>query len=250
MTTTITSPKRFVSNQFLKFAVIASVTLGASLGAANADPITVPNFSFESPAQGDGGFAFEFVDGWTFLDGTGGVFDPVDAQFSGSTGGDLPAPALGQQAVFLGNGLTNNNIITTTSSLTSIVADTKYTLTLAIGNSLNFPADPSGTATLSFLANGVLIPGSSTTITTDTATIPLGTFADFSTSFTTTMSSPQIGQGLTVRVSYFPFLAEGPSQNGQLMIDNVRVDAEIVPEPTSAILLASALPLFLRRRRR
>ena len=217
-------------------ALIICALLEGSVVGAHAAAVIVPNSSFDTPTLADGGFGLPATS-WTGA----AVFNPQDAQFSGSSGsGNLPSPALGQQCAYLGSSSLGS--LATTSPLTNILADTAYRLTVALGSRLDFPTDPIGTVTLSFLANGTPIPGGSTTITTNTTAISLGTFADFTTSFTTNASSPQIGQNLTASISY--------TGGRQVMIDNVRVDATAVPEPTSTILLASALSFLWQRRRR
>ena len=237
-------PSRFYTKKHLMCAV-ASVTIGASLVAADAASIPVPNYSFELPSLADGGFDL-VVEGWLRSDGdAAGLLNPQDAQFPGSSGlGDLAAPAHGLQSAFLGDGSggVKTTSLTTTAPLTVILANVTYTLRVAFGSRLDFAADPSGAATFGLLANGLSILESSTTFTTNTTSLPLGTFVDYTTSFTTTTGSPLIGQNLTARISY--------TGDNQVMFDNVRVNVDVVPEPTSAILLASTVPLFWLRRRR
>jgi hypothetical protein len=224
------------------FAVVASVTLGISLGATNAATITVPNFSFELPSQVDGGFELTVTD-WNLID-YGGVFNALDAQFPGSTGGDLPAPALGQQLAFLGDGSTYGAFrLTTAAPLTSILANSTYTMTVALGSRLDLPVNPTDSALLQFLANDVVLAEGGLGFNLE-STIPPGTFVDFTTSLITGLSSPLIGQNLKVRISY--------QGDRQLMIDNVRMDVVVVPEPSTTGLFIGgvALAAALRRRKK
>lgn len=194
---------------------------------ADAIPIAVPNFSFDSPAVADGLDAFS-VTSWN-ESGSGafqsGVFNPQDAQFPGSSGsGDLPAPALGQQAVFLNIGGAAGVSRTTASPLTTIQANTIYTLTIAVGVRLDFPL-PGVVLGETFMA--LRLPNDQTAggaqLVINANNITRGTFADFSVSFTTNASSPLIGQDLRAFVGY-----AGDSNSG-VMFDNVRLDATPVP---------------------
>jgi hypothetical protein len=223
------------------FGLVACVTLGAFPGAADAAPISVPNHSFELPPLSDGGFDLA-VPEWTQLD-FGGVFNSENLQFAGSTGGNLPAPAHGPQLAFLGYGSVYGAFnLTTAAPLTSILANSTYTLTVALGSRLDLPANPTDVALLQFLANDVVLAEGGLILNTDASTIPPGTFADFTTSLITGPSGPLIGQDLKVRIAY--------QGDRQLMIDNVRMD--VVPEPSTAALFIGgvALAAALRRRKK
>jgi hypothetical protein len=241
MITTITSSNRRSSRKHLMVAAIACASLGLSLSVADATPISVPNYSFELPSLSDGGFDLA-VPEWTLLD-FGGVFNSEDAQFPGSTGGDLPAPADGEQLAFLGTGSTFGTFsLTTAAPLTSILADSTYTLTVALGSRLDLPVNPTDVVFVQFLANEVVLAEGGLVFNPEATMIPPGTFVDFTTSLITGPSSPLIGQDLKVRI--------GLLGDSQLMIDNVRLD--VVPEPSTAALFIGGLTLasaFRRRRR-
>lgn len=65
-------------------------------GTVYAGAITVPNHSFEANAGGDGGFVAS-ADDWVITGSfdAAGSYNPVDAQFTGTTGGNIPSPGEG-----------------------------------------------------------------------------------------------------------------------------------------------------------
>src|SRR5206468_3198747 len=94
--------RRRATQKIAALGVVAGLLIGVE--TANAVSITVPNFSFESPAQADGAFSnggngnTTAITSWTIvLPGTGGsagVQNFQNAQYAGSTSpGTLPAPA-------------------------------------------------------------------------------------------------------------------------------------------------------------
>jgi hypothetical protein len=103
--------------------------------------------------------------------------------------------------------------------------------------------NPTDSALLQFLANDVVLAEGGLGFNLE-STIPPGTFVDFTTSLITGLSSPLIGQNLKVRISY--------QGDRQLMIDNVRMDVVVVPEPSTTGLFIGgvALAAALRRRKK
>lgn len=216
--------------------------VGTGAGAA---PISIPNFSFELPAQADGTFIASATN-WVET-GSGaheaGAFNPTNASFTGATGSTLPGTAHGAQGAFLHAGGTAGVTLTTAASLGTIQANTTYTLTVALGSMTNFPATGQSISQAAFtiLGNGSAIPGGQFTL--DARTIPVGTFTDYTIAFSTGATGPLIGQSLTVNVGYAADL------DSAIVADNVRLDASPVPEPTAAVLLAASSIVMLRRRR-
>jgi len=246
-TNTLISPAPPIPNRKCLFfaLVLTSLPLGFTLPQVQASPIVVPNFSFESPDVADGLFSLVIPD-WSYM-GSGafqaGVYDHNDAGFPGATGGNLPAPALGAQSAFLHTGGLGGVSMTTTSALTSILPETTYTLTVAIGVRLDFPAGPAnGGGSLNLFANGVNVSGSELNFNVNT--LPRGAFADYTISFTTGTSDFIIGQSLT------PFIGIFFDGSSGINVDNVRLDATSVPEPTTVTLLLSASLLAMNRRKR
>src|SRR6266566_554116 len=144
-----------------------------------AVPIAVPNFSFESPDVADG-TASTTITGWSPPATGGGVHDQQNAQYAGATGNNssLPGTASGGQDAFLSLGVDTGGSGGFTSmgafNVTTIAADTRYFLTVALGNRLD--ADP-GLIGLGFLVGFTQTPP----LFIPSASIPNGTFTDFST---------------------------------------------------------------------
>jgi len=220
-TKTSIAPSIAFRKYLLRLLVLAGFVLGFSQAQAQAEPIFVPNASFESPALPDGEAIIDSVPGWTFT-GSGtrqtGIYNPNDAGFPGATSGNLPAPALGPQSAFLHTGGPAGISIRTTP-LTTILPNTTYTLTVAIGVRLDFPFAPGaapGFAYLNLFADGQPFNSLSQTDIT-VSTIGRGTFVDFTTSFTTGATGGVIGQGLYPIIGYFHDGHAGVS------VDNVRL---------------------------
>jgi len=223
MKNTKTSIAPSIANRkyLLRLLVLAGFVLGFSQAQAQAESIFVPNHSFESPALPDGEAIIDSVPGWTFA-GSGarqtGIYNANDAGYPGATSGNLPAPALGPQSAFLHTGGAAGISIRTTP-LTTILPNTTYTLTVAIGVRLDFPFAPGpapGFVTIRLWADGQ--PGNALSqIDIFVSTIGRGTFVDFTTSFTTGATGGVIGQGLYPAIRY---VHDG---NAGVSVDNVRL---------------------------
>ncbi len=225
-----------MTNTNLIKTLLASVAITAS---AHATAIVIPNFSFETP---DGGVdlvtataSFQSNPNASWLrSGNWGVQDWVNAQFAGSTGDAsvLPGTADGYQAAFMSSGAT------IFQDLGVLLPNTEYTFTVAVGNRLD-RAD-SNLVTLSLingnnLSGNVLVTGASTTSPAD------GTFEDFSVSFT---SAADVTGNLVIAIN-------SHTASSQLVIDNVRLDASAIPEPSAFAALAGIVGLgFAASRRR
>jgi len=139
--------------------------------------------------------------------------------------------------------------ITSAASLGTIEANTKYTLTVAVGNvggSDSVSNHSPGNVSFSLLANGIAFA----TDTVPNGTVPDATFEDFSLTFQTPSSGSIIGENLEIQLASLPIsgLGVGPA------FDNVTLNATsiaVAPEPsTCALMLGGLLTLaYLVRRR-
>jgi len=214
---------------------------------STARAVTVPNFSFELPALSNGannnggnGNTTAISD-WTISAPAGNTDNGVYHPLAGFTSTNpLPAPADGNQLVYLVPGIGNTSSITTSASLGAVAANMLYTLTVAVGNRSDNLFFDTGTYTIDLLANGVSVAEAALA----GSTIAHGTFSDLSATFTSPASGPLIGESLTIRLS-----ATAGSNNDEAIFDNVRLTATAVPEPTTwALLGMGAVALFARRR--
>jgi hypothetical protein len=211
--------------------------IAAGMASASADPVDVPNASFELSGPIQTSDNPDLAPGWIFnvQDGNAFGINTVSSQFSS------PGTSTGDNYAFIYNGTPDvANTITTAASLGAITADTTYTLTVAIGNPAGSGLDDDTyDAYFGLLANGnpfVIDPIA-------IGSVPDGTFQDFTFSFTTPLDANYAGQSLGIVLA-----SEAPTDTGlQAAFDNVRLDAsdpEAVPEPaTWALLLLGALIL-------
>jgi PEP-CTERM motif len=252
----------------LSSALLSAAVLSFLTGSNPVGAVTITNNSFESryvthndPSSGTtlgadccGGGTI--IPGFKFAagnDGTQnqGVTDP-SATFGNPVGTD--------GSVF---GFVNNaGTITYTDPLGVIAPNTTYTLTVALGNNrqdATNSTDPGtinfgrpGSNTIALTANGTPVAGTGTTnvaaFSTGTIpTIPNDTFVDFTAFFTSGADSsvdPLVGQSLGIVLS-----ATALDGGSQSLFDNVRLNAVVVPEPTSLGLIGLAgLGLLARRR--
>ncbi|MBL9127470.1 MAG: hypothetical protein JNL97_07485 [Verrucomicrobiales bacterium] len=214
--------------------------VAAMFSSALAAPISVPNFSFESPDIVDGQAILSFP-GWT-AGGAGfnqfATWDFDNAAYPGALGdnGPLPGSSHGGQAVAIGI-QSKASVGHLTSEALGVVADnTSYTLTIAIGNPLNFPV-PDFSA-IQLLVDGNVVSSSSVA----SGSIPDGTFTDFTTSFSTAPANDPLSGGvLGIRLQASGDSSEVAIGDWQAHFDNVRLDATTVPEPSARDLVVVAV---------
>jgi hypothetical protein len=155
----------------------------------------------------------------------------------------LAAPADGNQFVYInndGNGGATDGIY---QNVGALLADTTYTLTVAIGSRLDWNPGPNGQGTLSLL-NGTDQTGTVLASTTSSVGPNQGTFTDYSATFTT---SGSVSGDLIVDLS----VVGTPGTFTQGDFDNVELTASAVPEPGTLALLGGGLallPVLLRRK--
>jgi hypothetical protein len=222
--------------------------------SAYADPITINNFSFETPAvAADGTFVVApgasgaDFNGWGWVKTTGGGFQDYGIENQGSgaytdaAGAGTPLGADGINNVFLNQSIVGG-VANIFQDVGLLQADTTYTLTLAIGQRLD-RVNGSVTFGLINAAAGNLDPwatGLSLATTTGVSSVA-GSFQDFTVMFTTGSS---VSDNLFIGAQY---VGDGTIQGG---IDNFRLDAAPVPEPSIFALAGlGVLGLFAAQRR-
>jgi hypothetical protein len=232
-------------------SVATALALILTTVAANATPITVPNYSFETPSASVATSTnFTVLPGWVFNVKAASQFGTASIASNFSNFGT----SSGRFYATINNDAVNvTDTISSAAALATITPLTEYTLTVALGNENKSDSSlygAPGNLSFSLLANGVVFA----TETVPNGTIPNGTFEDFSITYSTPASASIIGENLTVQLATLP--QQGSAY--QPAFDNVRLDATqidppaMVPEPaTWTLMLAGlcALALCLNRRR-
>jgi hypothetical protein len=213
------------------FAVGVSLICFALIGgAAQADSVTVPNFSFETvnpmvglPDSCGTGCAFNSassadpIPDWT-TSGTGGQFEP----------GSILTPPDGSLVAYLNGASSMSQTLSA-----SVSPDTTYTLTVDVANRPGFTDN----FTINLMDGSTVLsscPGS-------TASIPLGTFAAETCTYASN-GAPPLGD-ITILITGSDGI---PGVTGQVDFDDVTLtDVPVnTPEPASVAMLAVGL-LFL-----
>lgn len=212
--------------QLKKCLLAAWLGAVASGGVALANPVIIPDFSFENTILADGvnTGAPDVGTNWLAA-GNGGVFlgNPFDTNFVASTGapGTLPAPADGTNCLFMGLGRPGY----AWQDLGPISSNTIYTLTVAVGRTLTASAGQGQIA----LVNGKNAFGPILAATQiDTGIINAGEFQDVVLVFTT---GQQSSGHLTILLNGYEV-----DSTAQIAFDNVRLDATATPLTPTALL--------------
>jgi hypothetical protein len=220
----------------LLLTLAVALCLGLA-STARAVPITITNHDFEDPVLGGDGSINRTppgsVTGWvTSGNGTIGTFDPDQDYYSdalildgGATSGQIGTMDGAQVAFFFDS---STGLFAQTLADT-LLANSQYTLTVAVGDRDNQPLVDFGTYFIELQAGGVSLA----TATGSTAPGGDGTFADVSLVFTTGATHPQLGQALAIVL--------GSTENGQVQVDYDNVRLDVVPEPSTALLVALGL---------
>ena len=236
------------------YATCAAVAIG-SLTIGRAQSITVPDFSFESPVtsgfQDNSGIAAGAVipntgNAWYYLGGFTAGGSPVGVQNVAANGFSAGANPDGTQ-----DGYVNVGAWMGSGALTTIQANSTYTLTVSEGNRGGGFAQTAGFTLALAFGSGV-----GTGLTNSAAwassqhvnyagSPAVGTFADYITSFTTGASDSSIGQSLFVLLG-----SDVTAGNNPIDYDDVRLVVTPVPEPSSMALagVGSLAVLLLRYR--
>jgi hypothetical protein len=211
-----------------KFSVIATfgLLLVPASSRALADSLVVTNFSFETPALGDGNFQ-SGAPGWTAF-GSAGVYDPPAVQY--------PVVSDGVQIGFTfnapGEGFQQDLLASLNPGGLNLLQPGSYTLTVAVGNR---PAQVMGGYSIALMTVNNDILASATGMA---ESFPNG-FTDVVIPFYASPSDPNLGEQLRIRL-----LDTG---GGQTDFDNVRLT--FVPEPSAMMLLGVGGLLLFRQRR-
>jgi hypothetical protein len=249
----------------LKTGLAVGLFIMAGLASVSADPIDVPNASFETSSSG-GGWTYnnpDTISDWTFNAPAGSAYGQLWLVFFNSAG-----TSSGSQCAFIDNTSSGEPaFLTSDASLGTIAADTTYTLSVAVGNAdLNNPDlekgplvfDPIGDTPPAGVSLALLANGQPFAIDPVPAGLVAGgTWQDFTLSYTTTDSDPIVGEQLTIQLGTEP----GSGQAEAASFDNVRLDATAIassgdgnvdsgggggdagaaPEPPSLALLGAGL---------
>jgi hypothetical protein len=208
-------------------AILSITALG--MASASADPVDVPNASFETSSSG-GGFTYSdpaTISDWTFDAPAGSAYGQLWLIFFNS-----PGSSSGSDCAFIKNTSPGDGaFLTSATSLGTITADTTYTLTVAVGNAdLNNPAlesgplvfDPIGNTPPAGVTLALLADGQPFAIDPIPAgLVPSGTWQDFTLSYTTTDADPIVGDQLTIQLGTQPGSGDAESAS----FDNARLDA-------------------------
>lgn len=220
-------------------ALLALAALAVLVAPGWADPVAISNHSFETPDLTAGG------DTWTNINLDWGDDDGAsNDQFTEYIPGFASE---GEQHVGVNNADTddppNDVVDPVMQDLAATYSPTTiYTLTVGVGNR-NDDFTPDGNETLIQLADantGNVLAES----IVDASLIPDGTFEDRSLVYTTGQSGDPIGNNIRIILG-----VTGPGV-GRGHFDNVRLDATVIPEPSSVVLMVlGGLGLFLAARR-
>lgn len=233
----------------IQLTLMLALALVSSGGAA---PVVINNSSFESPAlAADGtfvtsGFGTGTFNSWGYNVQNGPGFEDFGIEnqgagaYTGAAGAGTPLGADGINVAFL-----NNSSVGSTDSIFQDVGllapSTTYTLTIAIGQRLD---RVNGSVQIALLnaASGNFDPFGTGTILASTTGVSSvnGSFQDFVTTFTT---GAVVSNDLYVGARY---TADGTIQAS---LDNVRLDATVVPEPSAVLTLLGGVGMLLSLRR-
>lgn len=237
------------TRHLLKLA--ATLALCAGLApAVQAAAVFINNASFEADVLGEETNTDNFVTGWiSHMNDSGGCNPQCFGVYNpGGSSPSVPSGIVpnGNNVLYLVSPSGLNPVYQTLAG-TVLTANTRYTLTVTVGNT----EERDDYGAFGFRLGVVGSNNTYAALTDDLSSITNGTFVELSASSMIQPGNPDIGKTLVVELF-------GPSQPGRGMpyavMDNVRLDATVtaVPEPATAALVAPGLALlgWLARRRR
>lgn len=238
----------------LRTTLALAMAFAAAVISAHGASVLINNFSFETPAQAnDGNFVATgsgtgVFNSWSYVVQNGASFEDFGIEnqgagaYTGATGGGTPSGADGINTVFLNQD--NSGLFAGIfQNVGSLQANTQYTMTVAIGQRLD---RTNGSVEFGLYgattgATNIWTTGTALSTATQVSTTP-GSFQDFSVTFTT---GAIVSDNLYVAARY----TETAADLIQASLDNFRLDATVVPEPSVALLGGLGMLGLLRRRR-
>jgi hypothetical protein len=207
-------------------AMIASAMVAAP---AFADPVAIANSSFEMPDLTSGGNTWtNTYPDWEAPATPGDAFVEFINGFAADGMQHIGVATNGEVSQDLGVQLLPNTI---------------YQLSVAVGHRNTFVAPTGNESTFGLYVGGDAAAGGTLLAESvvDAFPIPVGTFDDFSLTYTTG-AAPPAG-------NLFISLSSGGGNRGHF--DNIRLDASAIPEPsTLALVLVAATGVICAARRR
>jgi hypothetical protein len=221
--------RRFNRVPLTGLAMFSFIAVG--MASASADPVDVPNASFETSSSG-GGWTYNnpgTISDWTVTAPTGSAYGQLWLGFFNS-----PGTSSGSECAFIDNTSPDQEaFLTSSASLGTIAVDTTYTLTVAVGNAdLNNPSMEQGPIVFDPIADtppagvslALLADGEPFAIDPIPAgLVANGSWQNFSFSYTTTATDPIVGDQLTIQLGTEPGSGETESSGSQIHRDRSRV---------------------------
>jgi hypothetical protein len=192
-------------------AVLASV--------ASADPVAIANSSFEMPDLTSGGNTWtNTYPDWDEPATPGDAFVEFISGFAADGMQHIGVATNGEVSQNLGVQLLPNTI---------------YQLTVAVGHRNTFVAATGNESTFGLYVGGDAAAGGTLLAESvvDAFPIPVGTFEDFTLTYTTDAAPPS--------GDLYIALSSGGGNRGHF--DNIRLDASAIPEPSTLALVAVAV---------
>jgi hypothetical protein len=237
----------------LRSKLALAIAFAATAISAHGASVVINNHSFETPTLADGantnsGAGTGVFHSWNYVVQNGASFEDFGIEnsgggaYTGAAGGGTPSGADGINVGYLNQD--NSGLFTGIfQNVGSLQANTQYTMTIAIGQRLDRTNGSIEFGLYNAATGATDIWGVGTALVTDTEVSTVaGSFQDFAVTFTT---GATVSNDLYVAARY----TETGANLIQASLDNVRLDATVVPEPSAALLGGLGVLAMLRRRR-